>query len=94
MGWLVALLFLLAVGVVMLRRRYGNIYAALTLVVERATGLPMATIVRGLGILTLVGWAVVYLFFGGPGENDLEQQFRKAFQRPEAPAAPEAGEAP
>lgn len=78
--WLVVLLVLLVVGVVMLRRRYGNIYAALTRVIERATGLPMATIVRGLGVVTLIGWAVVYLFFGGEGENDLGQLFRKAFR--------------
>ncbi len=87
--WLVALLVLLAVGAVMLRRRHGNIYAALTLVIEQATGLPMVTIVRGLGIVTLIGWAVVYLFLGGEGEIGLDQLFRKAFQGPESG---EAGE--
>lgn len=73
--WLVALLLLLAVLALEIRRRYGNPYAVITTAIERITGLSMLSIVRGLGILTLVGWALIYLFYGGAGETGLGDLF-------------------
>ncbi len=74
---LVAALAIIVVLAVLLRRRYGNIYDGLKQTFERATGLGMASVVRGLGILTLVVWALVYVFFGGEEETGLEQLFQR-----------------
>ena len=59
----------------LIRRRFGNPYAAFKQAVEQATGLPMTVIVRWLGIATLVVWAAVYLFFGSAREEGLESLF-------------------
>ena len=67
---------LIALGIA-LRRRYGNIYERLSEVVERTTGLAMATIVRGLGILTLLIWAVIFLTSGGDKEEGLDAIFQE-----------------
>ena len=64
-------------GLFLLRWRYGNIYDGLKQALERAAGLGMATVVRGLGILTLVVWAMVYVFFGSEEETGLEQLFQR-----------------
>lgn len=78
---LIALVVVLAFLGISLRRRYGNLYAALTRRLEGATGLSMTTILRALGLLTLAAWALVYLLHGGAEEEGLEQLF------PEVPAA-------
>ena len=70
---LIGLLITLIVTGVMLRRRYGNLYSRASDAFERATGLSMTVVVRGLGILTLVGWAVVYLLIHDGSEIDLEE---------------------
>ncbi len=64
----------------LLRQRYGNIYLGMRQAIERATGLPMPVIVRGLGIATIVLWALVYILFGGEEETGLEQLFRGIFR--------------
>jgi amino acid permease len=79
---------LVALGLVafLIRRRYGNLYQVFTEAVERATGLTMTTILRGIGILTLVVWALVYLIYGGDEDNALDQLFQGAFEAPSGPA--------
>lgn len=68
MSWLFILILVPVVAAgIFLRWRYGNLYTRMTGVIERRTGLEMATVVRALGVLTLVVWALVYLFFGGSG---------------------------
>ena len=67
---------LIAFGVY-LRRRYGNLYERLSEAVERATGLAMPTIVRGLGILTLLAWAAIFLIYGGDKEEGLDAIFQE-----------------
>ena len=81
-GRLIALLVALVMTGIFLRRRYGNVYKHMTEALERATGLQMATIWRGLGIATLVVWGLVYLIFGGEEEAGLDQLFRGLFQSP------------
>jgi hypothetical protein len=76
----------LAVAVIMtgifLRRRYGNIYKALTDALERKTGLTMTSILRGLGVATVAVWLLIYLIMGGREEEGLDQLFRGLFQAP------------
>lgn len=68
MSWLFVLILIPIVAVaIFLRRRYGNLYKRMTDVIERMTGVEMVAIVRVLGVLTLVAWVLVYLFFGGTG---------------------------
>jgi len=73
--WLIAVLGCAVVLAVLLRRRYGNLYAKLTGAFERTTGLGWPTFLRALGILTLLAWAVVYLAFGS-GEKGLGELFQ------------------
>ncbi len=88
-GRLIALLVALIMTGIFLRRRYGNIYKAMTEAVERKTGLQMATIWRGLGIATLVVWLLVYLIFGGREDTGLERLFQGIFQAPSGEPGPE-----
>jgi hypothetical protein len=88
-GRLLVLLVTLMIAALLLRRRYGNIYKVMTDAVERATGLQMATIWRALGILTLVGWLLVYLLYGGEKETGLDRLFRGLFQAPSGEAGAE-----
>jgi hypothetical protein len=81
-GRLIALFVALLISGIFLRRRYGNIYKVMTEAVERATGLTMTTIVRALGILTLVVWAAIYLIYGGGEETGLDRLFRGLFEAP------------
>ncbi len=85
---LFALLIALIISAFFLRRRYGNVYKAMTETVERRTGLKMTTIWRTLGILTLIVWGLVYLIYGGEEEAGLDRLFRGLFQAPSG--APEA----
>jgi amino acid permease len=85
-AWPFVVLVALGLAAFLIRRRYGNLYEAFTETVERATGLTMTTIVRGIGILTLVVWALVYLIYGGEEDNALGQLFRDAFEAPSGPA--------
>lgn len=75
-GWLLLVLAAAVAGGVLIRRRYGNLYASLAKAFEQATGLRMATVLRVLGILTLVGWAVIYVSLGDGAESDLDRLFR------------------
>ena len=77
---LFALLIALIISAFMLRRRYGNVYKAMTEALERATGLSMTTIWRALGILTLIVWGLVYLVFGGEEQAGLDRLFEGLFQ--------------
>ncbi|MDH3595493.1 MAG: hypothetical protein OEU09_17890 [Rhodospirillales bacterium] len=88
-GRLIALLVALIMTGILLRRRYGNVYKAMTEALERKTGLQMAAIWRGLGIATLVVWLLVYLIFGGEEEAGLDQLFRGLFQAPSGEPGPE-----
>ncbi len=88
-GRLIALLVALIMTGIFLRRRYGNIYKAMTEALERKTGLQMATIWRGLGIATLVVWLLIYLLFGGEEEAGLDQLFQGIFQAPSGETAAE-----
>jgi hypothetical protein len=91
-GWLLlGLAVLLVVAALHIRRRYGNPYAALTKAFERVTGLPMAAVVKGLGVLTLLAWAVIYLMFRDPAESGLDRLFHRVFDPP-PPAGEAAGE--
>ena len=88
-GRLIALLVALIITGIVIRRRYGNIYKIMTETLERATGLEMATIWRGLGIATLVVWLAIYLIFGGEEEAGLDRLFRGIFQAPSGEPGPE-----
>ena len=83
--WVFALFATVVVLAILLRRRYGNLYDGLKAGIERTTGWTMASIVRGLGILTLVVWFAVYLFFGSDQQTGLEELFRNVFGRKPAP---------
>ena len=67
---LAAVAALIAAGLVM-RRRYGNLYQRLATALERTTGWSMAGVARGLGLLTLVLWAAIYLLYGSERETGL-----------------------
>ncbi len=79
---LFALLIALIISAFMLRRRYGNVYKAMTEALERRTGLSMTTIWRGLGILTLIAWGIIYLTYGGEEDIGLDRLFDGLFQAP------------
>ena len=79
---LFALLIALIISAVLLRRRYGNVYKAMTEALERRTGLSMTTIWRALGILTLVVWGLVYLIYGGEEDIGFDRLFDGLFQAP------------
>lgn len=71
-GLIALLIAIIATGVV-LRRRYGNVYRRMADAFEQATGISMVHVVRGLGILTLIGWAVVFLILHDGSEISLDQ---------------------
>lgn len=77
---------LIGFGIYM-RGKYGNLYLRFSEVVERRTGITMATVVRGLGLLTLVVWAAVFLTYGGDKEEGLEAIFQDFL--PDRKPAPE-----
>lgn len=83
--WIFALCAAMVAIAVLLRRHYGNLYERLKQGIERTTGWSMTSIVQGLGILTLLVWALVYLFFGGDQQSGLDQLFRDVFGRTGAP---------
>ena len=85
---LFALLIALIISAFFLRRRYGNVYKAMTEALERTTGLEMTTIWRGLGILTLIVWGLIYLIYGGQEDSGLDRLFQGLFEAPsDAPGA-------
>ena len=86
---LFALLIALIISAFMLRRRYGNVYKAMTEALERTTGLSMTTIWRALGILTLIVWGIVYLIYGGREELGLDRLFQGLFDAPSGEAGAE-----
>ena len=84
---LLLLVAVLIAGGIYIRRRYGNLSERLTQWVEATTGITAATIVRGLALLTLLAWAVIFLIQGGAEEEGLDAIFEKFLpdrQEPEA----------
>lgn len=79
---LIALVVVLVIFGISLRRRYGNLYSAFGQWVEATTGVSMTTILRALGLLTLAVWAVVYLLYGRAEEEGLQQLFPKVLEAP------------
>jgi len=79
---LIALVVVLTVFGISLRRRYGNFYAAFTQWVERTTGISTASILRALGLATLAVWAVVYLLYGGAEQEGLKELFPDVLEAP------------
>lgn len=71
-----ALLILVGLFVVFIRRRYGNLYQALGSALERRTGVTMAQVARVLGLATLAAWALVYLLYGQAEEEGLDSLFK------------------
>ena len=86
-AWLLACFALVIASGLYLRRRYGNIYRRFSEALEHLAGFPMATIVRGLGVLTMVIWAVVYLMSGSERETGLEGLFEGLSERSEGAGA-------
>ena len=75
MVWVLVLSVTIVTLAVLLRRRYGNVYEGLKMAFERSTGWSATSIVSGLSVLTLLVWAVVYLYLGGDGQTGLDQLF-------------------
>ncbi|MCP4250073.1 MAG: hypothetical protein GY778_23775 [bacterium] len=83
--WVFALFTAIVAVAVLLRRRFGNLYDGLKQGIEQTTGWSMTSIVRGLGIVTLIVWALVYLFFGSDERTGLDQLLKNVFGRKDAP---------
>ena len=72
-AWVLALVLTIVAFGAYLRWRYGNLYQRLSAAVERATGVKMVVVVRALGILTVVAWAVVYVLSRSDPDTGLEE---------------------
>ena len=92
-----AVLLLLVLFAVLVRRRFGNVYQALGDALERRTGITMAQVARALGLLTLAAWAAVYLLFGSDEKEGLDSLVPHKLTDPadgQAPPRPGPSEIP
>lgn len=73
MFWAIAVLVLLVTAGILIRRRYGNLYTAATVAIERRTGIHRDWLWRGLALATVAIWLIVYFAIAGDRHGGLQQ---------------------